>query len=98
MIEIRETEPPARRWQDNISTGILVGVLVAMAIGYLHAQVSGLAPPVAEAVLEGQITTMGVRVSHLETMQNYALAAMVANLVAHLFQIQRASGRRSSGG
>lgn len=84
-----------RRWRDTVSTGILVGLLIGLTVGYLHAQIiTALAPVVAEAVLSARLDAVVTRIEHLESMQNYALVAIVGNLVAHLFQIQRSSGRR----
>lgn len=82
-----------RRWQDTFGQVVLVSMLVLLAVGFVHAQIAGLAPAVAEAVLDGKLNAIADRVTKLETMQTYALVAIVGNLVAHLFQIQR-SGRR----
>lgn len=75
----------------TISQVVLIAAVVVLAMGYAvdgATQVAGVSQDAINATLTEQNHSQDARLDRLERMLEYGMGGLMANLIAHLFQIQ----------
>lgn len=73
-----------RRLADTLSILLLVAAISLLAVGLVRAQ----SQDATNARVDERIHAVDQRVEKIESTLSYGMAALIANLVAHLFQIR----------
>lgn len=79
-----------RRLADRVSMAVLVFAISMMGVGFVRAQ----SQDGINARADERINAVDKRVEKIETTLSYGMAALIANLVAHIFQIRTNIQRR----
>lgn len=79
-----EQKKRLRRLADRVSMAVLVFAIVVLAVGFVRAQ----SQDGINARADERINAVDKRVEKIETTLSYGMAALIANLVAHMFQIR----------
>lgn len=90
------------RTGERISQWILRVVLAVLVVGFVYIKLSAAQDAkvvtqqdVVNATVGERIDSLNKRMERYETTQNFAMTALLGNLIAHLFQIGAAHKRRA---
>ena len=92
--------PPMNRCYLRATQGLLILAILVMVVGFLLAQVRAQGmPPTQDGVnyfFYSELIEMKRRVGEIEQMYKYGMGVLLANLIAHLFQIRALKVRSES--